>query len=252
MASWAAPARAAMNDSSPRTSIKANADALGAADAGLVVPVWDLPVRLFHWTLVALIAFSWWSAENERVEWHLWSGYGVLSLLLFRLLWGLFGSSTARFTSFIRGPRAVVSYARDMRGWQGIGHTPLGALSVVALLGLTLVQVALGLVLSDEDGTITAPLNHLVSFDTAEQAHDLHELLFNVLLGFIGLHIAAILFYRLVLGKRLVGAMVTGRTRAEGSAQPMRPAKWWVALLCLIAGIAITRWIIAGAPPFGS
>ncbi len=223
-----------------------------AADAALAVPVWDLPVRLFHWTLVALIAFSWWTAENEQVEWHLWSGLAVLSLLFFRLLWGFVGSSTARFGSFVRGPGAVLRYLRSPGEWRGIGHTPLGALSVVALLLLLLVQVGLGLVMSDEDGTVSAPLNHLVSFETAERAGDLHELLFNVLLALIALHVAAILFYRLVLGKRLTRAMVTGRTTTDGETEPMRPGKWWAAILCLLAGIAITRWIIAGAPPFAT
>jgi cytochrome b len=223
-----------------------------AADATLAIPVWDLPVRLFHWLLVALIAVSWWSAQNDRIEWHIWSGLAVMSLLLFRLLWGLFGSSTARFGSFVKGPRAVLTYARDPRGWQEIGHTPVGALSVIALLALLGVQVGLGLLLSDEDGTITAPLNRIVSFETAERAHDLHELLFNVLLGFIALHVAAIVFYRLVLGEQLLGAMITGRAAASSSTQPMRPARWWVAALCFLAAIAMTRWIIAGAPPFGT
>ena len=223
-----------------------------AADAALAVPVWDLPVRLFHWTLVGLIAFSWWSAENDRIEWHLWSGLGVMSLLIFRLLWGVFGSSTARFGSFVRGPRAVLDYLRRPREWRGIGHTPLGALSVVALLLLLLVQVSLGLVMSDEDGVVSGPLNRLVSFDTAERAGELHELLFNVLLALTALHVAAILFYRLVLGKRLTGAMITGRTLADGGAEPMRLGKWWAAVLCLLAGSAITRWIIAGAPPLGT
>ena len=222
------------------------------ADAALAVPVWDLPVRLFHWTLVGLIAFSWWSAEYDRIEWHLWSGLGVMSLLIFRLLWGVFGSSTARFGNFVRGPRATFDYLRKPREWGGIGHTPLGALSVVALLLLLLVQVSLGLVMSDEDGVVSGPLNRLVSFEAAERAGELHELLFNVLLGLIALHVAAILFYRLVLGKRLTGAMITGRTLAHGGAEPMRRGKWWAAVLCLIAGIAITRWIIAGAPPLGT
>ncbi len=222
-----------------------------AADAALAVPVWDLPVRLFHWTLVALIGLSWWSAENDRIEWHIWSGLAVMSLLIFRLLWGFFGSSTARFGSFVRGPRAVLGYVRDPGSWRQLGHTPLGALSVLALLVLLTVQVALGLLLSDEDGIVSAPLNRFVSFETAERAHELHELLFNVLLGLIALHVAAILFYRLALGKRLTGAMISGRARVEGEVEPMRPAKWWVALLCLLAGIGITRWIIAGAPPFG-
>lgn len=233
-----------MTDSAPRT--------IEAADAVLAVPVWDLPVRLFHWSLVGLIGFSWWSAENGRTQWHIWSGLAVLSLLIFRLLWGLVGSSTARFGSFVRGPRTVWRYLRDPRGWTQLGHTPLGALSVLALLGLLTGQVALGLVLSDEDGTVSAPLNRFVSFEAAERARDLHELLFNVLLAFIALHVAAILFYRVVQGKRLTGAMITGRTRVEGEVPAMRAGKWWAAVLCLLAGIAITRWIIAGVPPFGS
>ncbi|MDQ3471525.1 MAG: hypothetical protein M3428_03995, partial [Pseudomonadota bacterium] len=102
-----------------------------ASDAGAApkVAVWDLPTRLFHWLLVALLVFSWWTAEQGRSEWHLYSGYGILSLLLFRLMWGFVGSSTARFRNFTRGPRDVLGYVRGMRDWSGIGHTPLGALA---------------------------------------------------------------------------------------------------------------------------
>lgn len=222
-----------------------------AADAALAIPVWDLPVRLFHWSLVALVAFSWWSAENDRVELHMWSGLAVLSLLIFRILWGFFGSSTARFASFVRGPAAVTRYLRAPRDWNEVGHTPLGALSVIALLALITAQVALGLVISDEDGIYSGPLARLVSFDTSEAARDWHEILFNGLLALIALHVAAVVIYRLVGGKKLTSAMVTGRAHAVPGAQPIRPGKWWVALLCLVAGIGLTRWIIAGAPPFG-
>lgn len=221
------------------------------ADVMLAVPVWDLPVRLFHWSLVALIAFSWWSAENDRIELHMWSGLAVLALLIFRILWGVFGSSTARFSSFVRQPAVIAAYLRAPGEWRGVGHTPLGALSVVALLALILLQVSLGLVISDEDGVYSGPLANLVSFDTAESAREWHELLFNGLLALIALHILAIAIYRLAWGKRLTSAMVTGRTKASADTQPMRPGKWGAALLCLIAGIALTRWIIAGAPPFG-
>ena len=177
--------------------------------------VWDLPTRLFHWTLAALIGFSWWSAEEEQLELHFYSGYAILTLILFRLLWGVFGSSTARFSNFVRGPAAVQAYVRDMRGWRAIGHTPLGALSVVALLALVVAQVATGLVNSDRDGLVEGPLAPLFSGGVADAAHEVHELLFNVLLVFIGLHIAAVLYYRLVLGKKLVKPMITGARRAR-------------------------------------
>ena len=105
-------------------------------------PVWDLPVRLVHWLLAALIAFSWWSVNYHHTDWHIWSGFAILTLLLFRLLWGLFGSSTARFANFVRGPKAVGRYLRGQ--WSGIGHNPLGALSIIALFAAVAVQVGLG------------------------------------------------------------------------------------------------------------
>lgn len=224
---------------------------VGDSPAPPAVAVWDLPTRLFHWLLVALIAFSWWSAEEGRTEWHLWSGYAILTLLLFRLMWGFVGSSTARFSNFIRGPRAVLGYVRDAGSWSGIGHNPLGALSVVALLALVAFQVATGLINSDDDGLVQGPLALLVSFDISEAANDLHKQAFNILLAFIGLHVAAILFYRLALGKRLMAPMISGLARIESETEPMRPAGKWLALACLVAAIAITRWIVAGAPPLG-
>ena len=212
------------------------------------LPIWDLPIRLFHWVLVGLIAFSWWSAEYHYDDLHIRSGIAVLTLLIFRLLWGFFGSSTARFANFVRGPRAVFGYLRGQ--WRGIGHNPLGALSVIALLGLVSVQTVLGLIASDEDGLMQGPLVNLVSMATSDAATELHEELFNVLLAFIGLHVAAILYYR-IRGKHLIGPMLTGRGEVEPGVEPMRPGKWWAALLCLAAAIGITRWVIAGAPPFG-
>jgi cytochrome b len=210
-------------------------------------PVWDLPVRLFHWLLAALIAFSWWSVKNDHTDWHIWSGCGILTLLIFRLLWGFVGSSTARFSGFVRGPRALGEYLRG--SWYGIGHNPLGALSVLALLAAMAIQVGLGLISEDEDGLYFGPLSQLVSTDTSDKARDVHELWFNVILGLIALHVIAILFYRL-RGKKLTLPMLTGRAEVEPGTGPMRPGKWWVALICLAVGIGITRWVIAGAPPF--
>lgn len=213
--------------------------------------VWDLPTRLFHWTLAALIGFSWWTAENKQLELHIYSGLAILTLLIFRLLWGLFGSSTARFRNFVKGPAVVLAYVRDMRGWRAIGHSPLGALSVVALLGLVLLQVASGLINSDNDGLNEGPLARMVSVEAVDLANKVHALIFNVLLAFIALHVAAVLFYRLFLGKKLVGAMIHGRAVIDPDTEPMRPARWWTALLCLVAALGLTRWIIAGAPPLG-
>jgi len=212
--------------------------------------VWDLPVRLVHWLLAGLIAFSWWSVHNQHTDWHIWSGVTILTLLLFRLMWGVVGSSTARFASFVSGPRQVVRYLRGE--WTGIGHTPLGALSIIALFLVIAVQVGLGLFAEDEDGLYAGPLAGLVSADTSDRIRDFHELNFNILLGLIGLHVAAILYYRLVHGKKLTKPMITGRAEVDFTGPPMRPGKWWAALVCLAIAVAIGGWVVAGAPPFGT
>ena len=211
--------------------------------------VWDLPTRLFHWLLVCLIGFSWWSVHNDHTDWHIWSGIAILTLLIFRLLWGFFGSSTARFANFIQGPRHVVDYLRGK--WIGTGHSPLGALSVVAMLVAVTVQVSLGLISEDDDGLFFGPLASLVSPGISDKARDIHEEWFEyVIVPLIALHIAAILFYRL-RGKALTKAMITGKAELDPSEQPMRPAKWWVALICVAIAFGIARWVVAGAPPFG-
>jgi cytochrome b len=214
--------------------------------------LWDLPTRLFHWTLVLLVGLSWWSAEEEKLQLHLWLGYTVVFLIVFRILWGFLGSSTARFSSFAVGPRSVVQYLRAGFRWPIAGHAPLGALSVVALLVLLVVLVGSGLIASDEDGLFAGSLSHLVSISTSEAATELHEEVFDILLVFIGLHVAAILFYRLVLGRRLVGPMITGRADLPRGMEPMRPATPIVAIFCVIVALAATAWIYLGAPPLGT
>jgi cytochrome b len=210
-------------------------------------PVWDLPVRLFHWLIAALVAFSWWSVTYNHTRWHIWSGLTILALLIFRLLWGLVGSSTARFAKFIRGPRTIRLYLCGR--WSGVGHNPLGALSVIALLLALAVQVGLGLFAQDEDGIFMGPLAHLVSSDTSDRLREIHGINFYVLLGLIVLHVAAVLFYRLRMGKHLTKPMITGRALLDPGAQPMQPGKSWIALICLALALAITGWVAAGAPP---
>ncbi|QNM83752.1 cytochrome b/b6 domain-containing protein [Sphingomonas sabuli] len=213
--------------------------------------VWDLPIRLFHWALVVLVAFSWWTAETGRDDWHFWSGYAVLFLLIFRLLWGIFGSSTARFASFVKGPAAVRTYLRSGMRWTAPGHTPLGALSVVALLLALIVQVVTGLFNVDEDGLIEGPLAKYVSLSTADWLHDVHEASFNVLLVLIGLHIAAIVFYLLVKKLNLVTPMISGRADLAAGVTPMRRVPTLVAVACAVAAFALMVWIARGLPPFG-
>jgi cytochrome b len=188
--------------------------------------VWDIPIRTVHWLLAILIAFSWWSAKSDHLSWHRMSGYFILGLLVFRLLWGFVGSPTARFARFLKGPGAVAAYVRG-RAPTPVGHNPLGGWSVLALLTVTAVQVGLGLFSVDEDSIEAGPLSSLVSFDAGRAIAHLHHRLFWVLVGLIVLHLAAIAVYALQ-GKNLVKPMVTGialvasRTAVPPLARPWR------------------------------
>ena len=206
------------------------------------VRIWDWPTRAFHWLLVLLIPALWWTAENDLAEIHVLLGLGAFALILFRLLWGVMGSSTARFASFIRGPRGVMSYLGG-RAAKVVGHNPLGGLSVAAMLAVLTAQVGLGLFASDDDGEVLGPLSLWLDEDTVETITELHEILFNVLLVLIALHLAAILFYALVQRKNLVGPMLTGRGDAPEGVEEMRGAPRWRLLLALAITLGATAWL---------
>jgi cytochrome b len=203
------------------------------------VRVWDLPTRLFHWIIVLAIAGSWWTAEEDLSERHALIGYFILSLLLFRLVWGFVGSETARFSSFVRGPGAALEHLRHLvmpgKLPRPVGHNALGGYAAIALLLSLAVQAVTGLFLYDDE-LFWAPLNGRVSEDTAATLKDIHELNFNILLGLIGLHVVAVLFYALVKGLDLVRPMLSGRADLPaGTAAPhMAP----LALAFLVAGAA--------------
>jgi cytochrome b len=196
-----------------------------------------------------LVGLAWWSAETGRDTLHLWFGYGVLFLLMFRIPWGFFGSSTARFTSFVKGPAAVLTYVRSRFRWTEPGHTPLGALSVIVLLLLLLVIVGSGLIALDEDGFFGGPLAQLVSISTSDSARELHEEAFDLIEILVVLHVAAILLYRLLGGLDLLGPMFTGKADLAPGVRPMRRVAPAVPVACAVAALAITAWIVAGAPP---
>lgn len=208
--------------------------------------VWDLPIRLTHWLLVILVGCSWWTAENDRLDWHTWSGYGILTLLLFRIYWGFFGSTTARFRHFIQGPRAVWAHARELFSRPGkptLGHNPMGGWSILALLALMASQVGLGLFAEDVDGLASGPLSYMVSYETARWAAETHEAVFELLLVFIVLHIAAILFYWVYKRNNLIPAMFTGRAQLADKT-PVYMAPLWRAAVGLVASILMVWWLV--------
>jgi cytochrome b len=177
--------------------------------------IWDLPTRLFHWALAAAVIGSVISAKigGNAMVWHFRLGYVVLALLVFRVLWGLVGGRWSRFTSFLYAPGTVLRYLRG-QGRQDehleVGHNPLGAFSVFALIGILGAQVATGLVADDEIANI-GPLNRFVSGDTVVQATGWHKDYGQwIIIGLVVLHIAAIVFHLVKKKHDLVRPMVVG------------------------------------------
>lgn len=198
--------------------------------------LWDGPVRLVHWLLVALIAFSWWSSE-DHLNWHRWSGYAIIGLVLFRIWWGFAGGEAARFSSFVKGPGTILAYLKSVgrRDRSELpGHNPLGALSVLAFLVVLLVQVGTGLFAVDIDAFEAGPMSDRVSFETGRQIAEIHELSFRVLQGLVVLHVLAVLFYLGWKRTDLIGPMITGR-RALPSDPGLARAPWWR----LVLGVAL-------------
>ena len=203
--------------------------------------IWDLPLRLFHWALAALFVTSWITAE-AGIEWadaHLYSGYGALGLLTFRILWGLVGTRYARFLQFIKGPHAVAAglktFAQSMAPTEP-GHSAIGGWASVLLMALMFCQAASGLFITD-DILFSGPYNSAVSSQTADALARFHHINFNVLSTAVFAHLAVILWYRLRKKHNLVLPMITGYDRLD-PAVGVSSSKLGMALVC--AGIAAT------------
>jgi len=219
------------------------------------VRVWDLPVRLSHGLFILLIVAAWWTESHGQMDWHIRIGCALIGVLIFRLLWGLFGGSTARFSAFLRGPVAVVGYARKLARGEptdpSIGHNPMGGWSVAALLGAMTGQVCLGLFSVDTDGLVSGPLADRVSFDQGRFAAHWHGVLFNILLGLIGLHLCAIAFYALIREENLISAMLTGERRiligpVSGPINALTSAPIWRLGLAAVIGLTVSLWAGTG------
>lgn len=189
--------------------------------------IWDLPTRLMHWGLVIAIAVCWWTGTHNDLDYHIYSGYAALWIILMRIYWGFAGSSTAQFKNFVRGPRAIIAYVRTLH-WRNTphapGHNPLGALSVLALLGVALTVVVLGLFAVDVDGLYSGPMSLYVTFKKGRHLAHLHYDWFEYLLYVIGLHLAAVAFYYIHKRHNLVAPMITGKAHIE---EEMTGAPLW-------------------------
>jgi len=237
----------------------------------VAVRVWDLPVRLFHWAVVLLLAFQALSGYmgGEMMAWHFWSGYAMLVAVIYRIVWGFVGGTHARFASFLAGPAATWRFAKRLFSRQAVpqvGHNPLGGWNVIFLILALAIQVCTGLFANDGAGN-EGPLASRVSLDLSNNLSHLHRWNIKVLLVLSGLHVAAVLFHWLFKKEDLIRAIFTGVKNVPEAAvrerrdalrvSPRRRAasrehrlayfasarrSWTVLAVAVIVVVAIVRW----------
>lgn len=218
------------------------------------IRVWDLPTRIFHWLLVVLVVAAYVTGQmgGSMIEWHGRAGVAITGLLAFRIVWGIVGSTYARFVDFIPTPARLGVYLRGE--WTRPGHNPLGALSVFALLGILLFQAVSGL-FSNDDIAFSGPLRQLVSADTTNWLSGLHRQNYWIIIAFVALHVSAVAFYGLVKKDNLVKPMITGvKEDADQAHEPARGGGLvaFIVALAIMAGVlyvATGSFIEAPPPP---
>lgn len=211
------------------------------------VQVWDGPVRLFHGAVVILLLVSWCSADQGYMRVHLWSGLALLALLLFRLVWGFVGSTTARFRDFLHPPRKVLAYLRSLGGANKAlfaGHNPAGGLMVVGLIAVLLLQAMTGLFAND-GLRFHGPLALLVSEETSTRLTGLHGTIFNIILILVWLHVVAVGFYLFVQRDNLIKPMLTGRKHKKHvpDGWNITLAQPYLAVLILALAAGLVFWL---------
>ena len=218
------------------------------------IRVWDLPTRLFHWLLAALVVFSFTTGKvgGSWMDWHLKSGYAILALILFRIAWGVFGSETARFSHFLRGPRAFIAYAGDLarkRHVPSVGHNPMGGWMIAFMIAILAAQAAFGLFADDEIST-QGPLAAKVSNAFVGRMTALHYYNGWVVLAAIGVHVATIGLYQWVLRDDLVTPMFTGwrDMPAGGPARAPRLRSSLAAGALFAASCVAVYWLVVVYP----
>lgn len=172
--------------------------------------IWDLPTRLFHWLLVACItgAVIFVNIGGNWMHWHAYCGYAALSLVLFRVLWGFIGAVHSRFITFVPSPKRLIAFLGGKVG-SGLGHNPLGSLSVIALLLVVGIQASTGL-FTDDDIAFQGPLAKYVPNATVSLFSSIHALNSNILFGLIALHLLAIGYHQWVKRESLILPMIQG------------------------------------------
>jgi len=214
------------------------------------VLIWDLPLRLFHWLLVATIVGAWYTSDQDNglIDYHLILGYVTLGLIIFRIVWGFLGTTHAKFSQFIPTPNKVIHYVKHFKQPQVTpyaGHNPLGGLMVIFMLIIILFQAISGLFMNDDIftngpyyGTINEEFEAILTF--------FHRNSFNVILGAIALHLLAILFYKVIKKKSLVTAMITGKKSSKEVVKEdvIKHSKLILAFIITLAVAVFIYWLV--------
>ena len=228
-----------MNDHEPGTQ--------PSPSARRPVLVWDAPVRLFHWLVVVLVISAYVTLKLNWIDWHIRVGEALLALVVFRLLWGWFGSETARFRSFVASPVAALRHLRHLLRREPdlqVGHNAAGGWMVMLLIGLLLIETLSGLYINN-DIADEGPLSELVPAWLANAISTLHALVWDVLVAAVALHVVVILLYALVKRHNLLRPMLTGYKNLPLSIAAPRQRPAWLALLPLGVGVAAVMLLAA-------
>lgn len=212
-----------------------------------MIKVWDLFVRLSHWLIVILVISAWLSANygDAEFKWHSWNGYALFILLITRIIWGIVGSTSARFSHFIKSPYNVLAYLSDLtRGKEAayLGHNPAGAWMVVILLAGLFLQVVTGLFSSD-DIIAEGPFSFFLSGKNVSLMTGLHHLGFDILMILVVVHVLAVIYHQFFKRENLIGAMLTGKkiVRKNEVGEVLYFKSFYFALI-ILAVVAFVFW----------
>ncbi|MFT4924454.1 MAG: cytochrome b [Phenylobacterium sp.] len=212
--------------------------------------IWDIPLRIFHWTLVCLLAGSWYTSggDGDLIENHMILGYSMLALLIFRILWGVLGTKHARFSQFIPSFRSLLAYIRDLkkgRSAHTAGHNPLGALMVILMIMLLSMQAISGLFI-DDDVFSAGPYNGSVGKDIVGLMAFIHHNVFDVIVGAVVIHLVAIGYYAAIKKVNLVLPMITGKKPADtvNKSDIIHTSRLWLAVIIAIITVAFVYWLV--------
>jgi len=216
-----------------------------------VIAIWDIWTRLFHWSLVVAVLFLFLSGETgfKFYEWHRLVGEFVLMLLVFRILWGLIGSSNIRFAALIRNPVDAVKHLVELSSRKVSderGHNAAGSWAIIIMLLLLLTQAVTGLFIADEDELIEGALYGQLGSDLSYFLYRVHHFNAQLLMIIVGIHVVMILVYAVIAGKNLLVPMFTGKMQwtSDSGVPAVNFKPWWLGALCLLVAAIGVNWLV--------